>query len=64
MLVPGRQICCHSNLACLGGLSGPEGAGRRILTTAWVWFPALPDRGASFFLAEILVHWATFACRG
>lgn len=65
MLVTGRQTCCHSNLACLGGLSGSDrGSRAEDPHHSWVWFPVFPIRGSSFFVAESLVQWVTFVCSG
>lgn len=59
MLVTGRQTCCHSNLACLGSLSGSDIGSKEEdsrPSLGLVCYPAWGVGGSSSFLAESLVH--------
>lgn len=63
-LLAGRPVASPTWHVWAASVVQTEGAARRILSTAWVWFLVLPIRGSSFFIAESLVHWATSVCSG
>lgn len=63
-LLAGRPVATPTWHVWAASVVQTEGAARRILSTAWIWFPVLPIRGSKFFIAESLVHWATSVSSG